>query len=185
MKKGISESKVQRMRNIVKGDYTKSTSTQVGYTTDDVKSEGDVWEEGNKIWTIKNGIKQNISKMQSVRDIVNMPLSCPNCGKIMKGQFDKHHWKINKKCLSCVSVEETKLRNSGNYEKKRKELFKLSKQLEISDIVEQFNEWIESNSTFVTEIGEVEDWEGGLNKSELKAKFKKELLDWQKHLEDM
>ena len=82
-------------------------------------------------------------------------------------------------------MEETKLRNSGNYEKKRKELFKLSKQLEISDIVEQFNEWIESNNTFVTEIGEVEDWEGGLNKSELKAKFKKELLDWQKHLEDM
>ena len=39
--------------------------------------------------------------------------------------------------------------------------------------------------TIVTEIGEVEDWEGGLNKSELKAKFKKELLDWQKHLEDM
>ena len=44
---------------------------------------------------------------------------------------------------------------------------------------------MDSNNTFVTEIGEVEDWEGGLNKSELKAKFKKELLDWQKHLEDM
>ena len=37
MKKGISESKVQRMRNIVKGDYTKSVSTQVGYKKSDKK----------------------------------------------------------------------------------------------------------------------------------------------------
>ena len=29
MKKGISESKVQRMRNIVKGDYTKSVSRRI------------------------------------------------------------------------------------------------------------------------------------------------------------
>ena len=58
MKKGISESKVQRMRNIVKGDYTKSVSTQVGYKKSDKKVEGDVWEEAGKTWTIKNGIKQ-------------------------------------------------------------------------------------------------------------------------------
>ena len=31
MKKSISEEKVQRMRNIVKGDYTKSVKTQIGY----------------------------------------------------------------------------------------------------------------------------------------------------------
>ena len=35
MKKGISESKVQRMRNIVKGDYTKSVKTQFGYKRSD------------------------------------------------------------------------------------------------------------------------------------------------------
>ena len=66
MKKGISESKVQRMRNIVKGDYTKSVKTQVGYKKSDKKKEGDIWEEGNKTWTIKNGIKQNVPKMQIV-----------------------------------------------------------------------------------------------------------------------
>jgi len=185
MKKNISEDKVQRMRNIVKGDYTKSVKTQVGYTRDLERSEGDVWEDGNKIWTIKNGIKQTISKMQKVRDFINMPLCCPSCGGIMKGQFDKHHWKINKKCLSCVTLEEQQMRNNGTYDEKRKELFKLSKNSEISDIVEQFNEWIDSNPTFVTELGEIEDWDGGLNKAEIKAKFKKELLDWKNYLKDM
>ena len=70
MKKSISEDKVQRMRNIVKGDYTKSIKTQIGYKRLEERSEGDVWEDGNKIWTIKNGIKQNVSKMQKVRDFV-------------------------------------------------------------------------------------------------------------------
>ena len=52
MKKGnISEAKVQRMRNIVKGDYTKSVKTQVGYKKSDKNVEGDIWEEGNnKKW---------------------------------------------------------------------------------------------------------------------------------------
>ena len=83
MKKGISEAKVQRMRNIVNKDYTKSVNTQVGYKASEKKVEGDVWEESGKTWTIKNGITQSISKMQSVRDFVKMPLTCPNCGNII------------------------------------------------------------------------------------------------------
>ena len=185
MKKGISEAKEQRMRNIVTKNYTKSVNTQVGYKSSERKVEGDVWEESGKSWTIKNGITQSISKMQSVRDLIKMPLTCPNCGNIMKGQFDKHHWKINKKCLGCVTDEETELKINGTFEAKKKELFKKSKIAEINDITEEFNEWLENSNTFVTEIGEVEDWAGGLNKAELKSKFKKELLDWKKHLNEM
>ena len=185
MKKSISEEKVQRMRNIVKGDYTKSVKTQVGYKKVEERSEGDIWEDGNKIWTIKNGIKQTISKMQKVRDFIKMPLCCPECGGIMKGQFDKHHWNINRKCLSCVTLEEQQMRNNGTYEEKRKELFKKSKYAQLDDLTEEFNSWLEDNSTFVTELGEIEDWSGGLNKAEMKAKFKKELLDYKKQLSDM
>ena len=58
MKKRISEAKVQRMRNIVTGNYNKSVKIQTGYKTKKKYSEGDIWEEGNKTWTIKNGIKQ-------------------------------------------------------------------------------------------------------------------------------
>ena len=185
MKKGISESKVQRMRNIVNKDYTKSVNTQVGYKSAEKKVEGDVWEDNGKTWTIKNGITQSISKMQSIRDIVKMPLTCPSCGNIMKGQFDKYHWKIDKTCLGCYASSQTKARVSGGHEAKMKELFKKYKTAQIDDLVEEFNDWLETNYTFVTEAGNIEDWSGGLNKSELKSKFKKELLDWKKHLSEM
>ena len=134
---------------------------------------------------INTTTKQNISKMQKVRDFIKMPLCCPECGAIMKGQFDKHHWNVNRKCLSCVTLEEQQMRNNGTYEEKRKELFKKSKYAQLDDLTEEFNSWLEDNSTFVTELGEIEDWSGGLNKAEMKAKFKKELLDYKKQLSDM
>ncbi len=185
MKKGISEAKVKRMRNIVTGNHNKATKIQAGYKSSDKKVEGDIWEEGGKTWTIKKGIKQSISKMQSVRDIVKMPLTCPNCGNIMKGQFDSYHWKIDKTCFSCHTMKQTKLRISGDYESKMKELFKKHKKAQIEDLVEEFNDWLDTSYTFVTEAGEIEDWDGELNKEEIKAKFKKELLDWKKHLSEM
>tara|TARA_R110000822_G_scaffold253250_1_gene379775 strand:+ start:236 stop:793 length:558 start_codon:yes stop_codon:yes gene_type:complete len=185
MKKGISEAKVQRMRNIVNKDYTKSVNTQVGYKASEKKVEGDVWEESGKTWTIKNGITQSISKMQSVRDFVKMPLTCPKCGNIMKGQFDNYHWKINKECLGCYAAESTMQRLGGSYELKMKDLFKRNKTAQLEDLVEEFDEWLDTNHTFVTETGDIEDWSGGLNKSEMRSKFKKELLDWKKHLNEM
>ena len=64
MKKAIKESKVQRMRNLVTGNHNSSTEIQTGYSSRRVKrGEGDVWEEKGKTWTIKNGIKQNITKL--------------------------------------------------------------------------------------------------------------------------
>ena len=45
MKKNISKNKVQRMRNLVTGDYTSKTSVQSGYkkASDSSKKEGDVF----------------------------------------------------------------------------------------------------------------------------------------------
>ena len=49
MKKGISDTKVTRMRNIVTGNYNNRTRIQTGYTaTNLIKKEGDVWEERGK-----------------------------------------------------------------------------------------------------------------------------------------
>ena len=186
LKKEFKKSDVERVRNLVNKDFTSSTKQQSGYKKIiEHHKEGDVWEESGKTWTIKNGIKQNVSKMQSVRDFVKMPLTCPKCKNIMKGQFDKYHWKVDKKCLSCFTEEQKESRALGTYEEKQKELFKKSKISEINDITEEFNEWLDNSQTFVTELGEVEDWSGGLNKAEIKAKFKKELLDWKKHLNEM
>ena len=45
MKKAIKESKVQRMRNLVTGNYNSSTEIQTGYGKKRAKRlEGDVWD---------------------------------------------------------------------------------------------------------------------------------------------
>ena len=64
MKKYIPEHKVKRMRNIVTKKYGNKTRIQSGFsiTKEDFK-EGDIWEERGKTWTIKNGIRQNITKL--------------------------------------------------------------------------------------------------------------------------
>jgi hypothetical protein len=61
---------VQRMRNIITKDYGAKTSTQIGYTKlQSDYQEGDVWENSGKVWTIKNGLKQNITKLDKAKEI--------------------------------------------------------------------------------------------------------------------
>ena len=89
LKKEFKKKDVNRARNLLTGNSGASTGTQIGYKkeTKDYK-EGDVWTEGRKTWTIKNGIKQTISKLDTVKKEIFMPLCCPNCGKVMKAQLD-------------------------------------------------------------------------------------------------
>ena len=46
--------------------------------------EGDIWVENRKTWTIKNGIKQTISKLDKIKKQIFTPLCCPKCSKVMK-----------------------------------------------------------------------------------------------------
>jgi len=85
LKKEFNTRDVQRMRNIITKDYSAKTSTQIGYTKEYVEhKEGDVWEENGKQWTIKNGTKQTVTKLDAVRKRVTMPLNCPQCKAPMK-----------------------------------------------------------------------------------------------------
>ena len=123
LKKEFKRKDVQRARNLIMGNSGASTSTQIGYKkeTKDYK-EGDVWTEGRKTWTIKNGIKQTVSKLDTIKKEVFMPLSCPCCGKIMKKRLDKPNYKIHKKCHDCVVEFEHKLRIKGEYDNYKKKL---------------------------------------------------------------
>ena len=63
LNKEFSERDIQRMRNIVSGNTAERTRVQAGYQKQSVEhGEGDVWEESGKTWTIKNGIKQTVTK---------------------------------------------------------------------------------------------------------------------------
>jgi predicted ATP-dependent protease len=116
LNKEFSKRDVQRMRNILSGDTANKTRVQAGYEKENkVYVEGDVWEENGKTWTINNGLKQTITKHDKLRQIIVMPLKCPECERAMKvNDLNKKMWSIHNKCFDCVVEYETHLKATGN-----------------------------------------------------------------------
>jgi hypothetical protein len=162
MKKAIKESKVQRMRNLVTGNYNSSTEIQTGYGKKRKKRvEGDVWEERGKTWTIKDGIKQNITKMDAARK------------ELMKHRFDKGCWELMKHCFDCHVKWETRMRALGKREEFVKREHGKNFDAWIKDIESEYNEWLNSRQgkEYITEAGTFEKWKGGQGKKELELIF--------------
>ena len=98
LKKEFKRKDVDRMRNLIKGNANVSSETQIGYKKSQIeRKEGDIWTENKKTWTIKNGIKQTISKLDNIKKEIFMPLCCPSCGKVMKKRLDKPNYRVHKK----------------------------------------------------------------------------------------
>ena len=169
LNKEFKRKDVSRLRNLIKGKTGASTSTQIGYNTkEEDHKEGDVWTEGRKTWTIKNGIKQTVSKLDKLKKEVFMPLSCPCCNKIMKKRLDKPNYKIHKKCFDCVIDFEAKLKNKGEYE----DYIKNVKAKNSLDIVNEMESYLldainTTNSGYVSEDGVIERWVGGVDKKKM------------------
>ena len=176
LKKEFKRKDVERMRNLITGNADSSSETQIGYKKKRIEyKEGDIWTENKKTWTIKNGIKQTISKLDSIKKEIFMPLCCPECNKVMKRRLDKPNYRIHKKCYDCVIDFEGRLKHKpGRYEKYLKEL-ELKNKLTSLDQVEDFllDAINTSNQSYVSEHGTVERWVGGLDKKEWTKDIKK------------
>ena len=185
LKKEFKKKDVNRARNLIMGKTGASTGIQIGYKKE-IKEykEGDIWAEGKKTWTIKNGIKQTVSKLDTIKKEVFMPLSCPCCGKIMKKKLDKPNYKIHKKCFDCVIKFEHKLKIEGKYDNYIKKL-KAKNSLNIIDEMESYllDAINSSNSGFVSEDGVIERWVGGINKKELTEQVIEAAKVRRKHIE--
>ena len=184
LKKEFKRKDVQRARNLLMGNTGASSNTQIGYKKE-IKNykEGDIWTEGRKTWTIKNGIKQTVSKLDVIKKEVFMPLSCPCCGKIMKKRLDKPNYKIHKKCHDCVIEFEHKLRYTGKYDDYIKKL----KTKNSLDVVNEMESYLleainTSNSGYVSEDGVIEKWVGGINKKEWSKRIKEASQIRREHL---
>ena len=184
LKKEFKRKDVQRARNLIMGKTGDSTGTQIGYKKE-IKEykEGDIWNEGRKTWTIKNGIKQTVSKLDKLKKEVFMPLSCPKCNKIMKKRLDKPNYKIHKMCHDCVIEYEHKLKCNGEYESYRKKLLN-NNSLEIVNEMESYllDAINTSNSGFVSEDGVVERWVGGIDKKEITKGIKEAIKKSREHI---
>ena len=161
LKKEFKRKDVERLRNLVTGKYGNKTTIGIGYKkAAEFYEEGDIWEEDGRKWTIKKGIKQNITKLDSAKKAHIMPLLCPECNRIMNHSNHKAFYQIHKKCHDCVTDMETKMMISGEYDEYTRKI----KNNEIDNKIKDFKIWIKEkvneNNTFVTEQGDVEKWVG-------------------------
>jgi len=114
-----------------------------------------------------------------------MPLSCPNCNKLMKKRLDEPNYKIHKKCFDCVIEFEHKLRIRGEYDDYIKKL-EAKNSLDIVDEMESYllDAINTSNEGFVSEDGVVERWKGGIDKTGFSSKIKKAAKTRREHIEN-
>jgi len=178
LKREFRERDVQRMRNIIQKDYTAKTVTQVGYTKAQIEhNEGDVWEENGKKWTIKNGIKQTVTKFDAIKKLSVIPLLCPSCSKPMKNSDTiRKMYLIHGMCLDCVVRMESKLKLEGTYKEYESRLLKLNKNAELDDMMAMLDDWAnQRDDAFITEAGDIEQWNGGENRHEAIKQLKENI----------
>lgn len=163
LKKEFGKKDVQRMRNIITGNTGAATQTLAGWEKKHVDhTEGDVWEEEGRTWTIKNGIKQNLTKLDNIKKLVVMPIACPNCGKHMKiTETNKKMYSIHKMCLECVINMEAKIKLEGKWEEYERGIVKANALANLVDFEKAVEAWYKEKDTFVSESGEIENWGGG------------------------
>ena len=177
LKKEFSKKDVQRARNIITGNTGARTTEGIGYTKKyEHHVEGDVWEENGRTWTIKNGLKQNITKMDKFKKMGKLPLFCPECGTLMKKYLDKKVFPAYQKCFDCVIDHEVQLEKEGKLEEYTKGL----RNSHIQSAMDGFEDFMkdrmkESNANYVTEAGDVENWKGGKSKEELEQELQEGL----------
>jgi hypothetical protein len=129
--------------------------------------EGDVWEDVNgKQWTIKNGIRQTITKL----DTAKTPYWCPKCSKPMNHKLDIKFWRIRGHCMDCNVKLETELRRQGKWEEFERKTMLRNYIAEVKDKIAELQHYHDtvSNPEVInaddTNILMMERWEVDIDK---------------------
>jgi hypothetical protein len=181
LKKEFSKRDVQRMRSIITGNTGDRTQIQTGWEKDkQTYKEGDTWEENGRRWTIKNGIKQTVTKLDEIKKLVVMPLCCPSCGGVMKlTDVEKKMWSIHRTCFDCVLKKEAEIKKQGKWEEYESGIMNRNKNAALDDLGSALEEWVDERESYVTEAGDVESWKGG-DRKEVYKQVKERIAELKK-----
>lgn len=166
LKREFQKKDVERLRNLVKGKYGDSTQILVGYEKEyQEHKEGEIWEEDGKSWTIEDGVKLSVPKLQKARDLAKIPFTCPKCGKPLQSRLDKKMYPIHHMCFDCVTKFEDDLKRAGLYEAYEREMMNGNVKGFVTDLKAMIKSLkSDLKNEFVTEDGDIEDW-GKISKS--------------------
>ena len=166
LKKQFAEKDVQRLRNLIQNKSGERNTAGVGYTKSESEAhiEGDIWESDGRKWTIIDGVRENITKLDKFKSSA-IPLFCPSCKHIMDKQLDSHYFKSYGSCLNCRTEFETKLKIEGKWETYLKETHNREIDKHIEEYIAYMEDTIsESNESYITEAGDIQKWNGGIDK---------------------
>jgi len=181
LKKEFTSKDVNRARNLVKKDFSAKTVDGIGYSKAQIAyKEGDIWEENGRNWTIKDGIRQNITKLDSAKKALQIPLACPKCKGTMNYYLSQKMYKIHKMCFDCVIDYEAELRKAGLYQSYEKNMMQGSLKAFAKDVEQWVLDSLETTNSFVTEQGDLEDWNN--NDSKFKEQMTVNLQEYLKHI---
>ena len=181
LKKEFKKSDVQRARNLISKNFTANTKAQSGYKKHIEKHiEGDIWEEAGRQWTIKKGVKQNITRLDKAKKSHIVPLFCPKCKKVMNKGMDPSYYQATDQCFKCFKKFETQLRATGLWDEWEKRTFNGN----IDSFITWYKDWVMdslnvSNDSFISEKGDVETWRGGVNKSKAIEALNNTIKAWE------
>lgn len=183
LKKQFQKRDVERLRNLVKGKYGDKTTIGIGYNGEHQEDhiEGDIWEQNGKTWTIKDGLKENVTKLDKFK-LAAVPLFCPGCKQVMDKQLDPFYFKAYGECLDCRTTFETTLKIEGKWENYINEIHNNEIDQKIIEYKDYFTSLITTGKEgYVSENGEIQKWVGGINKE--RAQYS--LDEIIKHLESL
>ncbi len=139
--------------------------------------EGDIWEEKGKLWTIKNGIKRTVNKMDEARKELITPMACPTCGRAMKHHLDEKMWAIHKLCFNCTIDMEHEVMKAGRWKEYEQAKMNANAESYLKDLIQYLEEEVKDvvSKGHVTEDGIVEKWKD-VNSDRLQE-IKNEVID--------
>jgi len=110
--KGVQETIQKKMNTYANKIVVSQYSGKKEY----VGKEGEFWtDDENRQWTMKNGIKQRISPLESAKT----PWWCPVCSKTMDN-LDVKAWRVHVKCYDCVAKDESRMKMDGTWKNHKK-----------------------------------------------------------------
>lgn len=151
----------------------------------ETRKEGDVWEDldGRK-WTMKNGIKQNVTKL----DLAKTPWFCPVCNKAMGHRLDTKFWRMTGKCMDCVVKDETEIRREGLWQEYERKKLQENYVASLRDHIKELQDYHDTvtSPSFVHADSErilmIEQWNVDIDK--IKEDLKKDIEELTAHLRE-
>jgi hypothetical protein len=138
--------RVDALRNKLASKVQKFDRPIVGWRPDaePTRKEGEKWFDiEGKAWTVKNGIKQSISKLQEAKT----PWWCPKCDKSMSHRLDDKFYRLYSQCYDCTIKEHTQMRIDGTWEAFEKKMLRENEKSYLRDMISERKEYIRTFRT--------------------------------------